>query len=127
MYFPMNMGKKTIRHDIDIESGEVDKIESLAINEKITRTGFFLDDVEIIASQDKSGKYLPKKKSDNYLTLEEFENVYNTLVKTIDQIGVELLSGTAVAEPVKVGKSSPCKYCEHEVFCRSRRRMKDEH
>lgn len=131
MYFPMNMSKKPIQRDVNIEGGELDAIEGLAINDKIARTGFFLDDVEIIALQDKdmNGRFLPdyKKNKGNYISLSKFDEIYDTLVTTVNQVGCELLSGAASANPIKVGKSSPCKYCEHKLICRSRRRIKDEY
>lgn len=128
MYFPMNMGKKTIPHDVNLEGGEVDAIERRAINEKIARSGFFLDNIDILLAQDKemAGKILPSKEKNkgSYLSLEQFEEIYTILNDTIDSIGTELLSGNASAKPIKIGQKIPCKYCEHKAFCRSKGRIK---
>ncbi len=127
MYFPMNMGKKTIKHDVDLDGGEVDDIERRAINERIARCGFFLDNIEILLAQDKEldGKILPhrEKNKDSYLSIGQFDEIFQILQGTITEIGQELLSGNASAKPIKIGQKSPCKYCEHKAFCRSKERM----
>ena len=127
MYFPMNLNKKTIKQDVSIDSYEVDAIERRAINEKIARSGFFLNNIDILLAQDKTldGKILPSRdeNSDSFLSIEEFNDIYTELESTIDKIGTELLSGSANAIPVKKGQKSPCKYCDHASVCRSRRRI----
>ena len=126
MYFPMNLNKKTIKQDVCIESDTVDVIEKQAINERVARSGFFLDNIDILYAQDKAldGKILPlrSENEESYLSIEEFNDIYSELENTISQIGSELLCGSASASPIKIGQKSPCKYCDHASVCRSRRR-----
>ncbi len=126
MYFPMNISKKTIDFDVDLSSPEVDGLERNAINERIERSGFFLDNIDILKAQDKSdnGEFLPDrtKGKDQYLTLEEFESIYKELEDTIYNIGSEILSGDASAVPVKIkSKPHPCDYCDNKMVCRRRK------
>lgn len=126
-YFPMNMDKRVIESDIDLESSELYALERQAVADRIKRSGFFLDDIEIIKAQDKemSGKFVSTKKAD-LISLEGFEDIYTQIAQTIDEIGTQLLSGDASAIPVKLGQKSPCKYCEHAPICRSRKRIKEK-
>ena len=121
MYFPMNISKKDINYDVDLESSEVDLIEKSTISERIARSGFFLDNVDIIQAQDKdlSGKFVPSKEkhSDWFLSNQEFNDIYEELKETINNIGNEILSGDASATPVKV-KRHPCDYCSYASICR---------
>lgn len=121
MYFPMNISKKNINCDIDLESSEVDIIERNTISERIARSGFFLDNVDILEAQDKelSGKYVPSRNAhkDWFLSNQDFEDIYSELEAAIDKIGSEILSGDASAIPVKV-KRHPCEYCDYYSVCR---------
>ena len=123
-YFPMNMDKRKIESDIDLESSELDQLEKQTVKDKIQRSGFFLDDIEIIKAQDRelSGRFASTKKGD-LLTPEAFDSIYEQIEATINEIGTQLLSGDASAIPVKLGQKSPCTYCEHMPICRSRRRV----
>lgn len=124
MYFPMNISKKNINYDVDLDSSEVDTIERNTISERITRSGFFLDNIDVLEAQDKeqSGKYVPLKDEhkDWFLSGADFEDIYNELEATIGRIGSEILSGDASAEPVKV-KTHPCEYCDYYSVCRRRK------
>ena len=125
MYFPMNISKKNVDYDVDLDSKELSKIEKSTISERIERSGFFLDNITVLEAQDKDlqGKYIPdrSKHRDSYLSLEDFEDIYKELQLAIDKIGTEILSGSASSEPVKItSKHDPCIYCEHASVCRRR-------
>ena len=125
MYFPMNISKKTVDIDMDLDSPELDELEKSTVYQRIERSGFFLDNVDIIKAQDKGEEatFLPnrEKNKGNYLSLEDFESIYNELEKTVYAIGSEILSGDASASPVKIkSKPHPCDYCEHRMVCRRR-------
>ncbi len=124
MYFPMNISKKNINYDVDLESDEVDLIERNTISERIARSGFFLDNVDVLEAQDKelTGKYVPKRDEhkDWFLSNQDFEDIYSELKDAIDKIGSEILSGDASASPIKV-KSHPCEYCDYYSVCRRRK------
>ena len=126
MYFPMNMDKKNIGRDVDFENSNINDIESTAINEKISRSGYFLDDSDVINAQDKKqdGTILPKKDENEeaYIPKTKFDEIFDTIKDTIERIGNDILSGDASAVPVanpNKSNSSPCTYCEFRAICRS--------
>ena len=123
MYFPMNIAKKDIDYDVDLASDLVEKIEQDTIIERIERSGFFLDNNEVLLAQDEmqEGKYIPKKDEhkDWFLSIEDFEDIYKELEGTINRIGAEILSGDASAVPNK-SNGNPCEYCEYASVCRRR-------
>ncbi len=124
MYFPMNISKKDIDYDVDLESEELKIIERNTVTERIKRSGFFLNNIDVLTAQDRdlSGKYLPNMNTDSecFLQLTDFEDIYKELESTISLIGSEILSGDAQAIPKKITKD-PCKYCEHAFICRRRK------
>ena len=80
-------------------------------------------------AQDKEldGKILPSrdKEKGSFLSIGQFNEIFEILQGTITEIGKEILSGNASAKPIKIGQKSPCKYCEHRAFCRSKERIRD--
>jgi ATP-dependent helicase/nuclease subunit B len=135
MYFPMNMGKKNINYDIDFTNDNVNEKENIAIEEKIARSGYFLDEVDVISAQDKKqdGKILPRKDENpsSYIDRTKFDEIFDTIESTIKDIGNKILSGDAsalpVANPNKSSKTSgsPCTYCEFKSICRNVKGVKD--
>lgn len=123
MYFPMNIAKKSIDYDVDLDSSLADEIEERTILERIERSGFFLDKNEVLKAQDKDldGTYIPSKDEhkDWFISLQDFDDIYSELEKTISTIGANILSGDASAEPNKAN-GDPCKYCEYSSVCRRR-------
>lgn len=123
MYFPMNISKKSIDYDVDLESDTVDAIEHNTIVDRIELSGFFLDNNKVLKAQDEKleGAYIPKKNEhkDWFLSPQDFDDIYKDLEATIDRIGTEILSGVASAEPNKA-KGNPCEYCDYASICRRR-------
>ena len=123
MYFPMNISKNGVKYDIDLESESLDELEKKITVDRIERSGYFLDDSDVIEAQDKlcSGRFIPSKEEhkDWYKNLNQFEEIYNKLEKTINDIGTKIFSGDANAVPDK-SKKDPCEYCEHNLVCRRR-------
>lgn len=127
LYFPMRMDKVKLDSEAGISCAkDADAYEKGAVSQCVERNGIFLDDVEILKAQDKelNGKFLPKypsRSKDTFISAEEFENIYTDLEKTLDEIGVAILSGDASAVPLERDGKSPCRYCENLAVCRRRK------
>ncbi len=124
MYFPMNISKNSVKFDVDLEDASLESFERDITVDRIERSGYFLDNHNVIEAQDKcgGGRFIPSKDehSDWYKTLQDFEDIYKSLEASISKIGNEILSGNAYAEPDK-SKKDPCEYCEHYLVCRRRK------
>jgi ATP-dependent helicase/nuclease subunit B len=126
MYFPLQLDKARLDKEADLDSEEAAAGEREAISEGIKRSGIYLDDVEIIRAQDSElkGRFLPKpdgRSKGSYVSLEGFEEIYNTLCNTLDDIGSAMLSGDATAKPKEENGRSPCDYCNSRAVCRRRK------
>lgn len=95
------------------------------IKSKITRSGLFLADEDVLSAMDRSGKFIPVKmqggkaaESKNLVSLEEFGKLYSELENTIVRISTEIREGNAAANPLIRGDRSPCDYCSHAPICR---------
>ncbi len=95
------------------------------IKSKITRSGLFLADDEVLCAMDHSGKFIPVKMkggkaadTKNLVSLEEFGKLYNELEATIVRISTEIKEGNAAANPLIRDGRSPCDYCSHYPICR---------
>ena len=123
MYFPMNISKNGVKYDVDLESDTLNDLEKEITIDRIERSGYFLDDVNVIEAQDKSGegRFIPNKNEhkDWYKSLNDFDEIYKKLEQTINTIGTKIFSGVASAIPDK-SKKDPCEYCEHNLVCRRR-------
>lgn len=98
--------------------------------EKFTRTGFLLDDEEILTAMDNglSGRFIPIRSTDDGViaaasgselkTLEGFGELREQVSDTLRRIGSELRSGSADAMPLR--SEHPCEYCEYSTFCRNK-------
>ena len=124
MYFPMNISKNSVKFDVDLEDSSLSDFEKEITVDRIERSGYFLDNYDVIEAQDSNGggRFIPSKNehSDWYKTLQDFEDIYKSLENAIGKIGNEILSGNAFAEPDK-SKKDPCQYCEHYSVCRRRK------
>lgn len=124
MYFPMNISKNSVKFDVDLEDSSLSDYEKEITVDRIERSGYFLDNYDVIEAQDSNGggRFIPCKNehSDWYKTLQDFEDIYKSLENAIGKIGNEILSGNAFAEPDK-SKKDPCQYCEHYSVCRRRK------
>ena len=138
MYFPLQINKGKINHDLNLDIGEIESAERQFLEEKIARSGFFVDDFDLLNAQDKKqdGSILPKKevkvdksgnvvpdKNSPYISYATLFEQFDVLKDAISQIGNEIFSGAAFAKPKKHGDKSPCKYCEFKEFCRSKERI----
>ena len=126
MYFPLQLDKARLDKEADLDSEEAAVGEREAISEGIKRSGIYLDDVEIIRAQDSElkGRFLPRpdgRSKSSYVSLEGFEEIYNTLCNTLDEIGSAMLSGDATAKPKEENGRSPCDYCNSRAVCRRRK------
>ncbi len=123
-YIPLNIGKLTVDADLNGSAAERNKVESELLENASAFRGKFLDDVEIIEAQDKApgGKYLPsnapQSKRYYYISLDKFEELYQTMEESILNIGNEMYSGCAYADADITGSNNDCKYCELKAFCR---------
>ena len=126
MYFPMKIGKATVKGAYDIDSDEAREAEEKEVASLVKRSGIFLDDEDVLLAQDKekSGKYVPKRTKDNseyFVSEQGFEELYTRLESTLGRIGREMLDGNAQAKPLELkGHSVACEYCEHKPMCRRR-------
>lgn len=126
MYFPMKIGKATVKGAYDIDSDEAREAEEREVASLVKRSGIFLDDEDVLLAQDKekSGKYVPKRTKDNseyFVSEQGFDELYTRLESTLGRIGREMLDGNAQAKPLELkGHSVACEYCEHKPMCRRR-------
>jgi ATP-dependent helicase/nuclease subunit B len=101
---------------------------SKKIIENLRMKGIFLKDIEILKLMDnkidESGKLIDvypstvksDKKSNKFLTKEEFEKLCADVTDILKNIGNDILSGNVRIKPNK--KADHCKYCEYSNICR---------
>jgi len=101
-----------------------DTITSIA-QSKLVRSGILLNDDEILQAMNSEldPQFLPGmkslKKPIGFLAdTEGFENIYNSLNKTVAKIGSDLKQGIADARPISYG-DSPCEYCPSKLVCKN--------
>ncbi|MBQ8392178.1 MAG: PD-(D/E)XK nuclease family protein [Clostridia bacterium] len=130
MYIPLEIGKARNETEKGIATAEGEKNEVDAIVGKMKRSGLLLEDKELLSAQDPSleGKYIPtyppraNSKEETFVSRERFEEIFGELADTIEEIGLQMLSGDARAEHLeRKDNTSPCKYCANRAVCRRRK------
>jgi len=85
--------------------------------------GLFLDDEELLAAQDPTGKgkYIPRGVK-GLITLERLGKLKEKVERDFIRLTQELKEGRIEAEPLKDGrKLDPCRYCEMKALCKNGR------
>lgn len=89
--------------------------------------GIILDDEEVVAAMDPSGKYAPieydrsgkVKKTTPQLSQDEFVTVFDFVKRQIKIMCNELLSGKIEAHPCKLDKNDYlCEWCQYKNLCK---------
>lgn len=91
------------------------------VESALSRSGILLDDKDILAAMSNSGDAkinFSRKKKKVYATLDEFNDIYCDLEKTIIKISENLEKGIISAKPIK-SSNSPCEYCTSKPICRN--------
>lgn len=101
-------------------------------NEKksCSMNGLIVADGQLVNAMDKEnkGEFIPKfaedEPSDNYITSENFDEIFNFIEEKLKNTGKAIYSGDIAANPVDGIDSDACKYCEYQSICRIE---KEEH
>ncbi len=118
--------------DVAADFGQSDEQIRKLIEKSFKRSGYLLDDREVLAAMEKdlSGKYIPVtlKNDGTYdmrytaplASLESMGELKQQLEKTVTEITGLLRGGSADAIPLcdRTGKSIPCQWCSYKPVCR---------
>ena len=85
----------------------------------VPMNGVLLDDDDILYRMDsnENSKYLPKRKSDSFLTATDFQDVFAYIRKMILNMGRSIYGGQIEACPVESESNSACRYCDFKKLC----------
>lgn len=98
--------------------------------EAIEKSGIVLAEEEILRAMDEelSGRFAPVKATSTGMkglngtvcldSVEEFGRLQEELENILTDIFEEMKSGSAAAEPVRIGDRNPCSWCEHRYICK---------
>lgn len=101
----------------------IDKTTAAMLSESYERTvsmnGVVLDDPEILNAMDTTAEDKSDIYNGYYATLENFDNLFNHIKKTIGAIFNEMKSGDVSISPKSASDKSPCTYCDYRTVCAS--------
>ena len=115
---------------IDMSDLEDESTVFAAAEKKLSRSGIFLDDEEILTAMNDeiSSAFLAsgiKRKKDgtisggdSLVSVEQLASIQKDIERVIKRIAGEMLSGQANAAPLNYNHNDPCKYCAMKPICR---------
>ncbi len=94
----------------------------------LSMNGLLPADMDLIKAMDKKmeGEFVPKfslnrdgtpKKSNSYISTEDFETVFDYLERSMEKTGVKISSGDISVSPINGRESDACTYCEYSKIC----------
>ena len=99
-----------------VKSGDDFQDAEKSVNSALKFKGFLVDDSEVAAQIDDTGKILPSKS--NFKSAEVFKTLMNFVEDCLKLTGEKILGGNIQAKPIKTKKVDACKYCAYAEVCR---------
>ena len=112
-YLTYKINKTDEKREIDLSSKEAIENEINATKGKIIRSGMEIDDPLL-----KSSNSTFNLKDGSLSPFTDFGEVFELVKANIKKIGLEMLSGSATAQPLE--GETPCDYCKNGAICRRR-------
>ncbi len=118
---------KTEIGDVRIDKPSADDARSEILKAQ-SRLGMLLDDSDSLAAMNM--KYIPvkfkkdgtpdKRSQDKLYSIDEWDNLCNTLSESVTQIAEKMKRGEIpAASVIDSAKETPCEYCKFKAFCRN--------
>ncbi len=130
LYFSARPGENRFDWMIPAETAE------FIAEGNIRRSGILLDDERVLTAMesDLAGRFIPVRMkktgmiTDNLRSREEIAVLETTMCETIAAAAVDMLAGSAEADPrhpAEVHGQNPCEYCKMKPVCRAEKRKED--
>lgn len=125
-FMPLNIGKLTIDDDLNDDLLDMQALERKKLESESIFSGRFLDDDELILAQDSApGTKLlpsigPKSRKSHYISLEEFESLFEKMKESITRLSNGIYSGKLEADPKEIAGKEACDSCDLRAVCRRR-------
>lgn len=121
--FYFHIDNPIIEYKVGMSQEDIEKERS----KRFKLSGLLLDDVEIAKAleEDAKGEVIPaslKKGGDftatsSVASVEQFNLLRDHIVKTIRDLGKEILNGKVSALPYQLDNKQPCEYCKYLSIC----------